>query len=247
MSGICLTACGSSPLLNGSCGLHLSFFVLDSWHRFSGILPGGPRHWRLDVHVSPYPPWDRRYTSNFTNRFAKEGEKGIAIHVPISTLIDLGARLATNGVILCHSKVPFSAIHAMFAMSGARGMGERVQSPSLMDEYACESVDGEDCARASPQSVGKVADRFRADLNIPFTYRNNVATILRMILDMHPYATQAKDFINNITRATVYNPCEYKCSCRYCPWCLHLTPATLVRCVSLPCCPYFRWSIHGSG
>ena len=83
----------------------------------------------------------------------REGRCGVAIYVPISTLIDLGARLATNGVILCRNKVPFSAIHAIFALSGARGMGERLQSPSLMDEYVCESFDGEDRVRASPQTV----------------------------------------------------------------------------------------------
>ena len=37
--------------------------------------------------------------SNFANRFANNKEQGIAIYVPIGTLADLGARLATNGVI----------------------------------------------------------------------------------------------------------------------------------------------------
>ena len=76
-----------------------------------------------------------------------------------------------------------------------------------MNEYARESVDGEDCARASPQFVAKVADRFQADFYIPFTYGNNVATslrILRRIRDMRSNATQAKDLINNIARAIVY-------------------------------------------
>ena len=204
--------------------------VLD-WIASSGLLPGGPRHWRLDVHFSPFPPRDNRYTSNFTNQFAKKGEKGVAIYVPISALIDLGARLATKGVIFCRNKVPFSAIHAIFALSGTRGMGERLQSPSLVDEYVCDSIDGEDCVRASPKFVAKVADHFRADLSIPFTHQNNVATILRRVADMYPNETQTKDLINNITRAIVYNPREYECNCRYCPWCLHLTPATLVRCV----------------
>ena len=130
-------------------------------------------------------------------------------------------------------------------------MGERLQSPSLMDEYVRESVDGEDCVQASPQFVAKVADRFRADLNIPFTCRNNVATISRRIPDMHPNVTQTKDLINNIniTRAIVYNPHEHECNCRYCPWCLHLTPYTCNSCevCSLQCCPYLRRSFMDQG
>ena len=48
---------------------------------------------------------------------------------------------------------------------------------------------------------------------------------------MYPTEMQTKDLINNITRAIAHNPREYECNCRCCPWCLHLTPTTLIRCV----------------
>ena len=88
-----------------------------------------------------------RYT--FTNRFAIEGEKGMVIYVPITILKEMGVRLASNGVILCRGKIPFAAIQAIFELDGSRGMGPRIQSPSLVDEYVCESMFGEDFMRAS--------------------------------------------------------------------------------------------------
>ena len=128
-----------------------------SWIARDGLLPGGPRRWRADVHFSAFAPWDLRYRSSFTNRFAYEGEKGMVIYVPITTLKELGARLASNGVILCRDKVPFAAVQAIFELDGTRGMGSRIQSPSLVDEYVCESMFGEDCMRASPKYIKKVA------------------------------------------------------------------------------------------
>ena len=115
------------------------------WIARYGLLPGGQRRRRADIHFSAFAPWDSRYRSSFTNRFACEGEKGMVIYVPITTLMEMGARLASNGVILCRSKIPFTAIQAIFELAGTRGMGPRIQSPSLVDEYVCESIDGEDC------------------------------------------------------------------------------------------------------
>ena len=98
----------------------------------------------------------------------------MVIYVPITTLMEMGARLASNGVILCRSKIPFTAIQAIFELDGARGMGPRIQSPSLVDEYVCESMFGEDCLRASPKYIKKIAEQYKDDVEIPFAYRNNV-------------------------------------------------------------------------
>ena len=123
------------------------------WIARQGLLPGGPNRKRADVHFSAFAPWDTRYRSTFTNRFAIEGEKGMVIYVPITILKEMGARLASNGVILCRGKVPFTAIQAIFELDGSRGMGPRIQSPSLVDEYVCESMLGEDsCEPAASTS-----------------------------------------------------------------------------------------------
>ena len=159
------------------------------WIARDGLLPGGPRRWRADIHFSAFAPWDSRYRSSFTNRFAYEGEKGMVIHVPITTLKEMGARLASNGVILCRDKIPFTAIQAIFDLDGTRGMGSRIQSPSLVDEYVCESMFGEDCMRASPKYIKKVAEQYKDNVEIPFAYRNNVSLALqgfkRMSLRLH--------------------------------------------------------------
>ena len=83
------------------------------WIARDGLLPGGPRRRRADIHFSAFVPLDSRYRSSFTNRFACEGEKGMVIYVPITTLKEMGARLASNGAILCRDKIPFTAIQAI--------------------------------------------------------------------------------------------------------------------------------------
>ena len=128
------------------------------WIARNGLLPGGPCRRRLDIHFSAFAPWDSHYRSSFANRFACEGEKGKVIYVPVTALKDIGACLASNGVILCRSKIPFTAIQAIFKLDGARGMGPRIQSPSLVDEYVCESIFGKDCYRASPKYIKKIAE-----------------------------------------------------------------------------------------
>ena len=66
------------------------------------------------------------------------------MYVPMSTLVDYGARLATNGVILCRCKIPFTEVRAIFALAGSHGMGARLHSPSLADELVCDTADGTD-------------------------------------------------------------------------------------------------------
>ena len=56
-------------------------------------------------------------------------------------------------------------------------MGPRIQSPSLVDEYVCETMNGEDCVRASGKYIMKVAEQYKDDLEIPFTFRNNVVGV----------------------------------------------------------------------
>ena len=129
------------------------------WIARDGLLPGGPRRRRADIHFSAFAPWDSRYRSSFTNRFACEGEKGMVIYVPITTLKEMGARLASNGATLCRNKIPFTAIQVIFEVDGARGVGPRIQSPSLVDEYVCESMFGENCYRASPKYIKKIAEQ----------------------------------------------------------------------------------------
>ena len=73
----------------------------------------------------------------------------MVIYVPITILKQMGARLASNGVILCRGKIPYNAIQAIFELDGARGRGPRIQSPSLVDEYVRETMDGEEFMRAS--------------------------------------------------------------------------------------------------
>ena len=129
------------------------------WIARDGLLPGGPRRRHADIHFSAFAPWDSRYRSSFTN-------KGMVIYVPITTLRDMGARLASNGVILCRGKIPFTAIQAIFELDGARGMGPRIQSPSWVDEYVCESMFGEDCLRASPRYIKKIAEQYKDDVEL---------------------------------------------------------------------------------
>ena len=184
------------------------------WIARDGLLPGGPRRWRADIHFSAFAPWDLRYRSSFTNRFAFEGEKGMVIYVPITALKEMGARLASNGVVLCRDKIPFTATQAIFELDGTRGMGSRIQSPSLVDEYVRESMFGEDCMRASPKYIKKVAEQYKDNVEIPFTYRNNVSLALQRIQTDEPTASQAKELINYITRAIVDSHSKFEGSCR---------------------------------
>ena len=55
--------------------------------------------------------------------------------IPITTLVEYDARLATNGVILCRCGIPFFEVHMMFEFDGARGMRARIHLPSLVDEF----------------------------------------------------------------------------------------------------------------
>ena len=201
------------------------------WIARDGLLPGGPRRRRSDIHFSAFAPWDSRYRSSFTNRFACEGEKGMVIYVPITALKDMGARLASNGVILCRSKIPFTAIQAIFELDGARGMGPRIQSPSLVDEYVCESMFGEDCYRASPKYIKKIAEHYKDDVEIPFAFRNNVSLALQRIRVDEPTNSQAKELVNYITRAIIESCPKFEGSCRRCPWCMNLVPASIIRCL----------------
>ena len=201
------------------------------WIARDGLLPGGPRHRRSDIHFSAFAPWDSRYRSSFTNRFACEGEKGMVIYVPITALKDMGARLASNGVVLCRSKIPFTAIQAIFELDGARGMGPRIQSPSLVDEYVCESMFGEDCYRASPKYIKKIAEHYKDDVEIPFAFRNNVSLALQRIRADEPTDSQAKELVNYITRAIIESCSKFEGSCRRCPWCMNLVPASIIRCL----------------
>ena len=110
-------------------------------------------------------------------------------------------------------------------------MGPRIQSPSLVDEYVCESMFGENCVRASAKYVKKIAEQYKDDVEIPFTYRNNVSLALQRIQTDEPTASQAKELINYITRAIVDSCPKFECSCRWCPWCLNVVPASIIRCL----------------
>ena len=155
----------------------------------------------------------------------------MVIYVPITALKDMGARLASNGVILCRSKIPFTAIQAIFELDGARGMGPRIQSPSLVDEYVCESMFGEDCYRASPKYIKKIAEHYKDDVEIPFAFRNNVSLALQRIRADEPTDSQAKELVNYITRAIIESCSKFEGSCRRCPWCMNLVPASIIRCL----------------
>ena len=155
----------------------------------------------------------------------------MVIYVPITALKDMGARLASNGVILCRSKIPFAAIQAIFELDGARGMGPRIQSPSLVDEYVCESMFGEDCYRASPKYIKKIAEHYKDDVEIPFAFRNNVSLALQRIRADEPTDSQAKELVNYITRAIIESCSKFEGSCRRCPWCMNLVPASIIRCL----------------
>ena len=203
------------------------------WTAKQGILPGGPRHKRLDIHFSAFPPWDPRYRSTFTNRFSDDGEKGVGLYVPIDLLVEMGARLGTNGVILCRDKVPHTAIHAIFELKGSREMGPRIQSPSLVDEYVCETMQDQDFMNAGERYVMKAADMYKSDINVPFAFRKNIALILQRVQNGVPTEAQAKELINHMTRAIIDSGHNYEGSCRWCPWCLNVVPASIITC--LPC------------
>ena len=159
------------------------------------------------------------------------GEKGMVIYVPITILKEMGARLASNGVILCRDKVPYTAIHAIFEQKGARDMGARIQSPSLIDEYACEKMQGEECMTASERYVTKVDVAHKSDIDVHFTFCNNLALVLQKVQNGVPTETQATELINHRTRAIIGSGPKYECSCRWCPWCQNVIPASIIRCL----------------
>ena len=85
--------------------------------------------------------------------------------------------------------------------------------------------------RASGKYILKVAEQFKDDLQIPFTYRNNVSLTLQKIQSGHPTNAQAKELVNHITRAMLDSCPKFECSCRWCPWCLNIVPASIIRCL----------------
>ena len=201
------------------------------WIAKQGLLPGGPRRKRSDIHFSAFASWDSRYRSTFIYRFTNEGEKGMVIYVPVTILKEMGARLASNGVILCREKIPYNAIQAIFELDGARGMGPRIQSPSLVDEYVSETMNGEECMRASGRYIMKIAEQYKDDLQILFTFRNNVSLALQKVQSGQPTDAQAKEIVNHITRAILDSSPKFECSCRWCPWCMDIVPASIIRCL----------------
>ena len=105
---------------------------------------------------------------------------------------------------------PVHGEHAIFALNGSRGKGERLLSPALVDEFVCERQDGEKYLQASRKFIEKIADKFRAD-----------------IYDSKQYAGEgspAPHYPSN-SRSTR----EFEGLCRFCPWCARITPATLTR------------------
>ena len=77
-----------------------------------------------------------------------------------------------------------------------------------------------DYLRASNQFVGKIANKFRSDIvNIPFTYRINLALIMHKVPDCVPNDTQAKDLKHHITRAMLHRTNLFEGMCRFCQWC----------------------------
>ena len=82
-------------------------------------------------------------------------------------------------MILCRDKVPYTA--------SVRN-GPKATVASLVDEYVCETMQGEDCMKASERYVMKAADAYKSDIDIPFTFRNNVALILHKVQNGVPSA-----------------------------------------------------------
>ena len=60
--------------------------------------------------------------------------------------------------------------------------------------------------KASERYVMKAADAYKSDIDIPFTFRNNVALILQKVQNGVPTETQAKELINHMTRAITLVP-----------------------------------------
>ena len=85
--------------------------------------------------------------------------------------------------------------------------------------------------QTSRQFIRKIADKFRADINIAFTYCNNVAMILQRMPDMIPNDTQAKDLKRCLVRATSHSTRDFEGLCRFFPWCIRIAPAALTRCL----------------
>ena len=87
--------------------------------------------------------------------------------------------------------------------------------------------------RALAQNVFKILMIFLRffDVNIPFTYRNNVSLVLQKVQEGMPTAAQAKEIVNHMTRAIIDSSPRFECSCCWCPWCLNTVPASIIRCL----------------
>ena len=135
---------------------------------------------------------------------------------------------------MCRCKIPLTEIKAIFALSESHRMGARLHLPSLVDEFVCDANEGEDYMKASNQFIGKIANKFRADFNIPFACHNDVALTWQKIPDGIPNDLQAKDIKHHITRVILHHTSAYEglCLCRLCPFCMRRTPAALTRCLN---------------
>ena len=118
-------------------------------------------------HVSPWSLRDKYWRPRF-----------VVSWLSTSTIFDniLGTEyihldgthlLKTNtfveGIILCRCTIPFTEIQAISMLSGSKGMGPRIHSPSLVDEFGCDTIDGEDYMQASCKKLHE----FLHDLSAP--------------------------------------------------------------------------------
>ena len=74
----------------------------------------------------------------------------------------------------------------IFELNGAHGQGPRFHSLSLVDELTSSSMEtrnAETWMMASNRLIAKIADKFREDINIPFTSRSNIVMVLKRVKD----------------------------------------------------------------
>ena len=83
----------------------------------------------------------------------------VPIYVLLPTLMEYGARLATNGFTLCRKANLLPEITVIFELEGARGQGARLRSPSPVDEFVCETEGGEMYMAASNKFIAKIAGK----------------------------------------------------------------------------------------
>ena len=141
----------------------------------------------------------------------------------VSTVKGIGGVVVANRrTVVTFGLVSRLRVSKVSAVTGIGGV--------VVDEYVCESMFGEDCTRASSKYIKKVAAQYKDNVEIPFTYRNNVSLALQRIQTDEPTASQAKELINYITRAIVDSHSKFEGSCRWCPWCLNIIPASVIRC-----------------